>query len=150
MPRTGTIASPSPSGSIGVRIDVGSRLRKRGDPFRSPQPRGLYKVAVLVPKECADAVRRFARELRARRWSEASPRNREWRKLSLSAELFTDPECRARCAVRDTRAAGPDRYLWSVTVSWDTDPVAEGRTAELAEARQQAEAALKKRRSGAR
>jgi hypothetical protein len=99
-------------------------------------------VALLVPEEGADAVRLFAQELRDRLWLEPPSRSAEWLKLSPSAELFVDPECGARCAVRDTGAAGGNRYLWNVTMSREIDPVATGRTAESAEARRQAEAAL--------
>jgi len=48
----------------------------------------------------------------------------------------------ARGAIRDTGATGSDRYHWTVTVFGDTDPVASGRTGDLAEARSQAEEAL--------
>ena len=37
---------------------------------------------------------------------------------------------------------GPDRYHWTVTVFGETDPVAAGRTAELAETRSRADEAL--------
>jgi hypothetical protein len=45
-----------------------------------------------------------------------------------------DPECRARCAVRGTRAARAERFDWSVTVR-GAHPVAAGRAGELAEPR---------------
>ena len=77
-----------------------------------------------------------------RQWLEPPSRSAEWLKLSPSAELFVDPECGARCAVRDTGAAGSQRYLWTVTLSRHVNPVALGRTADLAEARWLAEAAL--------
>jgi hypothetical protein len=117
-------------------------MRNRRLPFRSPPARRLCKEAALVPEEGAGAVRQLARELRARQWPEPSSGSAEWRKLSPSAELFVDPECGARCVVRDTGAAGLHRYLWSVTMLHDIDPVMVGRAAEAAEARQQAEAAL--------
>jgi hypothetical protein len=52
------------------------------------------------------------------------------------------PDCGARCAIRDTGAAGEGRYHWTVTVFGETDPVAAGRTGGLGEARSQAEGAL--------
>jgi hypothetical protein len=60
-----------------------------------------------------------------------------------SAELMVDPGCGGRRAIRDTGAAGPDRYHWTVTVFDETDPVAAGRTGELMQARSQAETALR-------
>ena len=52
------------------------------------------------------------------------------------------PERSARCAVRDTRAPGVDRFRWTVTVLGQLDPVAEGRAKNRAEARSLAEAAV--------
>jgi hypothetical protein len=109
-------------------------MRNRRFPFRSPPARRLCKVAVLVPEEAADAIRQFAQKLRARKWLEPPLRSAEWLKLSPSAELLIDPDCGARCAVRDTGAAGRDRYLWSVTTRQDLNPVAVGRAAEAAAA----------------
>jgi hypothetical protein len=54
---------------------------------------------------------------------------------------MVSPDCSARCAVRDTRAPGADRFLWTVAVLGQLDPVAEGRAKDRAEARMQAEAA---------
>ena len=65
-----------------------------------------------------------------------------------SAELMVGPGCGASCAIRDTGARGEGRYHWTVTVFGETDPVATGRTGELAEARSRAETAL--RGSGSR
>jgi hypothetical protein len=48
---------------------------------------------------------------------------------------MVDPGRGARCAIRDTRASGPDRYHWTVTVFGEPDPMAAGRTGELGEAR---------------
>jgi hypothetical protein len=48
----------------------------------------------------------------------------------------------AVCAIRDTRAAGAERYYWTVTVVGDPDPVAVRHTGELGEAPSQAEAEL--------
>jgi len=36
---------------------------------------------------------------------------------AAGAQLMVDPECCARCALRDTRAPGTDRYHWSVTLA---------------------------------
>jgi hypothetical protein len=55
---------------------------------------------------------------------------------------MVDPDCGARCAIRDAGARGKDRYHWTVTVFGDTDPLAAGRTGELAEARSRADEAL--------
>jgi hypothetical protein len=64
-----------------------------------------------------------------------------WRRLSPSAELFVHPESGARCAIRDTRTLGAERYYWTVSAFGDHQ-VAAGRTGEATEARSQAEAAL--------
>ena len=48
----------------------------------------------------------------------------------------------SRCAIRDTEPPGEGRYHWTVTVLGEPDPVAAGRTAELAEARSRADEAL--------
>jgi hypothetical protein len=48
---------------------------------------------------------------------------------------MVDLQSGARCAIRDTGAAGPARYHWTVAAFGDTDPVAAGRTGELGEAR---------------
>ena len=52
------------------------------------------------------------------------------------------PERSARCAVRDTRAPGADRFRWTVAVLGQLDPAAEGRVENRAEARSLAEAAV--------
>ena len=67
---------------------------------------------------------------------------------SPSAELMVDPESGARCAIRDTRAAGAERYHWTVTVIGKPGPVAAGRTGDAAEARSQAEAGAERLRGG--
>jgi hypothetical protein len=36
---------------------------------------------------------------------------------------MVDPGRGKRCAIRDTRASGPGRYHWTVTVFGETDPV---------------------------
>ena len=102
----------------------------------------LSKVTVLVPEDCAERIRKFAHDIRAGRHPELPPTRREWQTVSPSAELMISPDCRARCAVRDTRAPGADRFRWTVTVLGQLDPVAEGRAKDRAEARSLAEAAL--------
>ena len=52
------------------------------------------------------------------------------------------PDCSARCVVRDTRAGSGDRFLWTVAVLGQLDPVAEGRAKNRAEARSLAESAV--------
>jgi hypothetical protein len=64
-----------------------------------------------------------------------------WRRLSPSAELMIDAESGARCAIRDSRRSGAERYLWTLTV-FGYHQWAAGRTGDLAEARSRAEAAL--------
>jgi hypothetical protein len=51
-----------------------------------------------------------------------------------------DLESGARCAIRDSRRSGAERYLWTLTV-FGYHQLAEGRTGQLAEARSRAEAA---------
>jgi len=108
---------------------------------RSLHARGLRRVTILVPVGCAEGLRQLARELRARQQVGTAGVTLGWRRLSLSAELFVDPESGARCAVRDTGALGAERYFWTVSAFGDHQ-VAAGRTAEVAKARSQAEAAL--------
>ena len=67
------------------------------------------------PGRLLEGIRQFAQELRARHRGEPAETPQEWRALSPSAELMVDPDRRARCSVRDTRAAGSDRFLWGVT-----------------------------------
>jgi hypothetical protein len=55
---------------------------------------------------------------------------------------MVDPGCGGRCAIRDTGAAGPARYHWTVAAFGEPDPVAAGRAGELAGARSRAEGAL--------
>jgi hypothetical protein len=64
------------------------------------------------------------------------------RTSSAIAELMVDPECGARCAIRNTRVAGEDCYHWTVTPLGEDLPLAAACTGELAEARTPAEAAL--------
>ena len=109
---------------------------------RSPRARGLRKVTVLVPESSVEGLRQFARDLCKRREAGPSYVAREWRKLSPSAELMVDPDSGVRCAIRDTGAAGADRYHWTVALFGEPDPVAAGRTGELGEARSRAEGSL--------
>jgi hypothetical protein len=74
-------------------------MRQRGPSSRSLQAQGLCKVTVLVPAACAEGIRQFAHELRARHQVEPTPRQLEWRTLSPSAELMVSPERSARWAV---------------------------------------------------
>jgi hypothetical protein len=117
-------------------------MRQGGLSSRSLRARGLCKVTVLVPENCAEGIRQLAHELRARHQVEPTLTRLEWRALSPSAELMVSPERSARCAVRDTRAPGADRFRWTVAVLGQLDPIAEGRAENRVEARQLAEAAL--------
>jgi hypothetical protein len=87
-------------------------------------------------------IREFAHKLRARQHAEAPPTRFDWQTISPSAELMVRPERSARCAVRDTRAPGADRFRWTVAVLGQLDPVAERRAKDRAEARLLAEAAV--------
>jgi hypothetical protein len=64
-----------------------------------------------------------------------------WRKVSPSAHLMVDPRNGARAVIRDIGADG-GRFLWSVLAAGEMDPMSEGRTDELAQARLIAEVAL--------
>jgi hypothetical protein len=55
---------------------------------------------------------------------------------------MVDPECGARCAIQDTRAARPARYHWTITLIGKPDVVVGGHTADLTEAGSGTEAAL--------
>jgi hypothetical protein len=108
-------------------------------PPRALRAQGLCKVTVLVPEGCAEGIRQFAQELRNRQRNKFVHETLQWRSLSPSAELLVSPDSRARCVVRDTRAAGAVRFRWTVTLLGQLDPVAEGRTENRAEARSLAE-----------
>ena len=116
-------------------------MRQSRRSSRSPRARRLRKITVLVPEDCAEGIRQFADELRARRQVEPTPLRLEWQALSPSAELMVSQERGARCAVRDTRAPGADRFRWTVAVLGQLDPVAEGRAKDRADARSLAEGA---------
>ena len=64
-----------------------------------------------------------------------------WRRVSPSTELLIDPESGASCAIRDSRAPGAERYLWTLTV-FGCHQLAAGRTGDIAEGRSRAETAL--------
>jgi hypothetical protein len=95
---------------------------------------------LLLPEGSADGLRQLAREFRARHRRGLSGGG--WRRLSPSADLMVDPRSGARCAIRDTRAAGDERYYWTVTVIGEPDPVAAGRTGDVGVARSLVELAL--------
>ena len=118
-------------------------MRERRSPSRSRQTHGLRKVTVFVPENSAEGIRQFARELCARHQAGPASEAPEWRVVSPSAALMVSPECRARCAIRDTGASGRKRFHWAVTVLGQSRPIAAGRTGELAEARSLAEVALR-------
>jgi hypothetical protein len=114
-------------------------MHERRPSSRSQQLRGLRKVTLLVPESCVRGFHQFAHELRTRQQATSTP---GWQPISPSAELMVSPERSVRCAVRDTRAPGGDRFLWTVAILGRLDPVAEGRTGDRAEARLLAEAAV--------
>jgi hypothetical protein len=118
-------------------------MRQDRPSSRSPRAQRLRKVTVLVPEDCVESIRQFAQELRTRHRGEPAETPLEWQALTPSAELMVDPERRARCSVRDTRAARSDRFLWGVTHLGRFRTIASGRAGDLAEARQLAEAALR-------
>jgi hypothetical protein len=112
----------------------------RMESARPAQARGLRRVTLLGPIGSAQGLRHLARELRARQEAGTPTPAPGWRRLSPSAELFVDHRTGARCAVQDTGALGAARYLWTLAV-FGEHQVAEGHTAELAEAQRLAEAA---------
>jgi hypothetical protein len=109
---------------------------------QSLQARGLRRVTVLVPESCAMGLRDLARVLRTQQRHRTAVTPLGWRRLAPSAELMVDPRSGRRCAIRDTRAAGAERYYWTVTVIGESHPVAAGRTAEPQAARFEVETAL--------
>jgi len=109
---------------------------------RSLTARRLRRVTLLVPESCAEGLRDLARVLRARKRERTAGPPFGWRRISPSAELMVDLRSGVRCAIRDTRAAGGERYHWTVTVVGMSDPIATGRTNDVASVRLQAEAAL--------
>ena len=117
-------------------------MRESRPSSRPQRAQRLCKVTILVPDGCAEGIRQIAQALRARNQADPLPTRLEWQALSPSAELMVSPERSARCAVRDTRASGADRFRWTVAVLGQLDPVAEGRAESRAEARSLAEAAV--------
>jgi hypothetical protein len=69
---------------------------------------------LLLPEASAEGLRQLAREYRAR-YRLGMPAG-GWRRLSPSAELLIDPETGPRCAIRDSKRFGAERYLWTLTV----------------------------------
>jgi hypothetical protein len=63
-------------------------------------------------------------------------------KVSPSAYLMVDPKNGARAVIRET-GADAGRFLWSVLVAGEVDPMSEGRTDDLAQAKSIAEAAVR-------
>jgi hypothetical protein len=117
-------------------------MRQARSPSRSLSAQGLCKVTIVVPEDCAEGIRQFAEELRARHQAEPTPTRLEWRALSPSAELMVSPERSARCSVRDTGAPGAARFRWTVAVMGQLNPVAQGPANSRAEARALAETAV--------
>jgi hypothetical protein len=119
-----------------------ARLALRTADQLPSQAARLRRMTVHVPADYAEEFRRFAGELCARHRAEPAQTAVKWQALSPSADLMVSPERSARCAVRDTRAPGADRFRWTVAVLGQLDPVAEGRAESRAEARLHAEAAV--------
>ena len=117
-------------------------MRERVPAFEPLRARGLCRVTLVVPESCAVGLQDLARVLRAQQEERTAAPPFGWRRLSPSAELMVDPRSGARCAIRDTRAAGDERYYWTVTLIGEPDPVAAGRTGDVGTARSRAEAAL--------
>jgi hypothetical protein len=120
----------------------GPVIGERSATAQSLRARGLRRVTLLVPESCAKGLQDLARGLRAQQGRRTAVAPLGWRRLSPSTELMVDPRLGARCAIRDTRVAGAERYYWTMTVIGEPDPVAAGRTADIAAARAQAEATL--------
>jgi hypothetical protein len=117
-------------------------MGKRSSGYQSLQTRGLRRVTLLVPESCAIGFRDLARVVRTQQRHRTAGPSLGLRRLSPSAELMVDPPSGTRCAIRDTRAAGAERYYWTVTVIGASHPVAAGRTAEPQAARFEVETAL--------
>jgi hypothetical protein len=106
---------------------VCSRLLMREGRSATLSAQGLCEVTVLVQQDCAERIQQFAHELRARQHAEPLPTRLEWQIVSPIAELVVSRDCSAHCVVRDTRAAGEDRFRWTVAVLGQLGPIAEGR-----------------------
>ena len=125
--------------------DFGAGSWSRWATVTEPQPSQaarLRRMTVHVPADYTEELRRFARELCARYRTEAAQTAGKWQALGPSAELMVSPEHSARCAVRDTRAPGEDRFRWTVAVLGQVEPVAEGRAQNRTGARSLAEVAI--------
>jgi hypothetical protein len=113
-------------------------------PSRPAQAVRLQRVTVRVPKNYAEDLRRFARELRTRQSDEPAVASAtQWRRLSPSAELLIDPECQAWSIIRDTRALGPNRFHWRVLAPDQFYTVVDGHTGKITRAHWLAEMALR-------
>ena len=108
---------------------------------RAPEAARLRRVTLRVPEDYAEELRRYARELRSRQRVPADPTS-EWRRVSPSAELLVDAECKARGIIKDTFGRGADRFHWSVLAPDQSHPVAAGHTGRNARGRRLAETAL--------
>jgi hypothetical protein len=117
-------------------------MRARRRPSRSLAARGLCKVTIIAPELTAEGFRQFARELCERHEAGPTYVDREWRRLSVSAELLVDPRRGGRCAIQDTRKPKADRYRWTLAVLGEPHPMTEGGTSDIATARSEAEVAL--------
>jgi hypothetical protein len=104
--------------------------------------RRLRKVTLIVPENCAESLRDLARVLRARQ-AQRTGGAFEWRRISPSAAVMVDPQSGVRCAVRDTRVVGAERYQWTVTAVGTLDLIGTGRASDTAAARSRAEAAAR-------
>ena len=87
---------------------------------------------------------RLTRQLRSSPAARLKPPKIEftWRKIGLIAHLMVDPRIGARAVIRDT-GSDAGRYLWSVLGAGEMEPMAQGRTSDLEQARSIAEAALR-------
>ena len=85
---------------------------------------------------------RLTRQLRSACASSAAVAVLTWRRVSLSAYLMVDSRNGARAVIRDTRS-DVGRYLWSVLGAGEMEPMSEGRTDDLEQARSIAEMALR-------
>ena len=112
----------------------------QGRQERRPQSRParvvrLRKVTALVPEDCAEGFRQFARELRRGQQPGARPAGRVWRRLSPSAELMVDLQSGARCTIRYTELPGRAVTIGPSPYLGEPDPMASERTGEIGEAR---------------
>jgi hypothetical protein len=85
-------------------------MGRRPAAYQSHQARGLRRVTLLVPESFATGLRDLARVLRTQQQHRTAGPPLGWRRLSPSTELMVDPRSGTRCAIRDTRRAGAERY----------------------------------------